>query len=341
MLRDSSEDFSLTTEGRKKVASQLMGMIMESNLHVKLQGKKQLRFLKQIYPITNKNLIPQFFRIPLISRLNLSNLQMDELIDKIIDISEYQFVLDIPEKIFQDLKWTLKQKENLTIRELLVLKIMGCENIVSPQILYKLYTTIKDKFEHIQELLDFIILLYPGTFKDYRVMLTYVPENLGFVKNEAYTSFQVISCFKRAFGSVDMDLASNVIANTYIKATKYWSLINPFFPTCQEPISGNIIINPPYPLEPLWDNLFNCLRTNMDSIENCILILPKNNMDVKKGFQISNMVQRNPEKAHSIDLAQKFRTRQAVKRTAVMMEFSIFYVGNNLEQFKLYFKHLE
>lgn len=65
---------------------------------------------------------------------------------------------------------------------------------------------------------------------------------------EWYTPPAIIELARQVLGSIDLDPASNLIAQGWIKATRYYTADTPL----QEPWSGRVWLNPPFSDTPAW-----------------------------------------------------------------------------------------
>jgi hypothetical protein len=271
--------------------------------------------------------------------LNL-NENTEEFYQELIRLSAYKFRLDLPFKKFQDLKYSLYlRKENLSIQEAVILKLLGYDEPMSATKLYMYVQKIpemmqSDLFE--SEILDFLILLSPYSFQDVSIMLQTLPKELGLVKNEAYTPPRIIELFRHHFGDIEMDLSSNALSNTGIKAVRYWSEQDPFFDDCLPSLKGNILINPPYPMSRWIDNLLGCIENSLQTISHCLCIFPLEiTYDLQS--QLSSFIQNNSGKASSVVGTNRFYERQALKRYAARLQFQFVYFGKDPQLFERVF----
>ena len=104
--------------------------------------------------------------------------------------------------------------------------------------------------------------------------MTHIANNSG--NQEHYTPVRFIDSAREVMGSIDLDPASNAIANEWIKADTFYTIENQGL---NKEWHGNIWMNPPYnskSLKPLIDKLIS------ENINQAI-VLTNNNTDTKAG----------------------------------------------------------
>jgi hypothetical protein len=328
IVKQSVEDkLILSDSGRKEMCTVILQFLFQAEWT--LFGKKnfvQLRYLNRILPIPSKYVIDQSLsKIPLLKNLN----DCSDICSYIISESQYTFLMDLPHKRVQDTKYQLTIKKSLDIKEALAMKLMGIDILKFPDKFS--FDIRKDIFKmQFSEVLDFLVVCFPSSFIDTSLLTKYVPRDLGFVKNEAYTGYDVCQIWFSCFKVIDFDLSSNCISNLYIKA-KYWSLYDKFFPDCDSmDLSGNVICNPPYPFS--LEKLIANVSKNINKIENMLLILPplsSTNSNILHLFQ-----QEHRSKYYLLDIKGNFYKNVKLNRYASCMRFILFYIGKNVETFK-------
>lgn len=338
-------ELSITKDGRYKIVKSVLRFMLESEYMKNFNNShKQLRFLNRHYPLPYT--ITAFFDCPepipdinnVYADINFNG-DVEEIYQKLIHISAFNFRLDLPFKEFQDLKYSLYMKNNLSIRECLVLKILGYDDPMSATELYKYVQEIPAMLQSElleSEILDFLVILSPYTFQDLSLIIQTLPNDLGFIKNEAYTPPRIIQLFVENFGHIELDLSSNALSNTIIKAVRYWSEQDPFFNDCLHSLKGNILINPPYPLYPWFENLLTCLEKSLETITHCLCIFPQK-LSYEMQTQLSSFVQKYDGKSSSVIATKRFFKRKALKRYAVQLDFQFVYFGKDPQLFKKVF----
>ena len=111
-------------------------------------------------------------------------------------------------------------------------------------------------------------------------MSTHITNNSG--NQEHYTPSRFTDSARKVMGSIDLDPASNFIANSWIKASKIYTIENQGL---DKEWSGNVWMNPPYDsksLKPLVDKIISS-----ESIKSAI-VLCNNNTDTKVGQKLLN-----------------------------------------------------
>jgi 23S rRNA A1618 N6-methylase RlmF len=187
------------------------------------------------------------------------------------------------------------------------------------------------------DLLDFLIVFYPSGFNDYSLLYQYVPEDFGYIKNEAYTGNDLLETWLKlkAFRHFDLDLSSNSVSNIYIRS-RYFSKTNPFFPECNATeLYGNILCNPPYPID-YMKNLFDNIRRNVDKIDNMIIILPTD-VGIESREQVYFFKSQYPHKYAEIKMDGNFKEYTRVRRYAVRYHMTLVYIGRNPVEFETQF----
>lgn len=104
--------------------------------------------------------------------------------------------------------------------------------------------------------------------------MTHIANNSG--NQEHYTPKRFTDSARVVMGSIDLDPASNAVANSWIQANTFYSLENQGL---DKEWTGNVWMNPPYDsksLKPLAAKLFN-------SEVNQAIVLTNNNTDTKVG----------------------------------------------------------
>ena len=226
-----------TKIGRKKLCESMLQLLYQTEWSpLRYEVVQQIRYLNRILPvpahILNDNtiaLIPLKKDIMAFLEKKKSEQEIGEFI---ISESRYTFIMDLPIKQFQDIKTHLQRKKNLNIQEALVLKCLGID-VLHEHFVEKYFFDARSYLDKIfslkfQDLLDFIVVLFPSDFNDTSFIILFTPHDFGFVKNEAYTGNDILFTWFSVFKSFDLDLASNCVSNLYIKA-RYWSAVDQFF----------------------------------------------------------------------------------------------------------------
>jgi hypothetical protein len=248
--------------------------------------------------------------------------------------------MDLPIKQFQDIKTHLQRKKNLNIQEALVLKCLGID-VLHEHFVEKYFFDARSYLDNIfslkfQDLLDFIVVLFPSDFNDTSFIILFTPHDFGFVKNEAYTGNDILFTWFSVFKSFDLDLASNCVSNLYIKA-RYWSAVDQFFPECKNiELFGNILCNPPYPINYL-SALFTNVGRNIKRIHNMLIILPT--LSVDNGNIVKFFTREFSSYCCLESLNRNFSQKVKIKRFASRMQFTLLYIGKNVIKFQDAFCH--
>lgn len=107
--------------------------------------------------------------------------------------------------------------------------------------------------------------------------MLHITNNSG--NQEHYTPARFIDSARVVMGSIDLDPASNIVANEWIKARTFYTKENQGL---DKEWRGNVWMNPPYDsksLKPLIDKLLH------ESIEQAV-VLTNNNTDTKNGQRL-------------------------------------------------------
>ena len=158
--------------------------------------------------------------------------------------------------------------------------------------------------------------------------MSHIVNNSG--NQEHYTPRRFTDSARRVMGSIDLDPASNEVANEWIGASTYYTIENQGL---DKEWSGNVWMNPPYnssSLKPLVDKL---LSENI----NQAIVLTNNNTDTKAGQLLLRW-------ASAICLVQgriRFITQDGVEsKKSPLQGQIIYYKGDNTKMFKQEFsKH--
>ena len=152
--------------------------------------------------------------------------------------------------------------------------------------------------------------------------MTHISNNSG--NQEHYTPVRFIDSAREVMGSIDIDPASNEVANEWIKASTFYTIENQGL---NKEWHGNIWMNPPYnssSLKPLVDKL---LSENI----NQAIVLTNNNTDTKAGQLLLRW-------ASAICLVQgriRFITQDGVEsKKSPLQGQIIYYKGSNTGNFK-------
>ena len=157
--------------------------------------------------------------------------------------------------------------------------------------------------------------------------MTHIANNSG--NQEHYTPRRFTDSARIVMGSIDLDPASNEVANSWIQADTFYSLENQGL---DKEWTGNIWMNPPYDsksLKPLAAKLFN------SDISQAI-VLTNNNTDTKVGQEFLQW-------ASAICLIAgrvKFMKPDGTENKTPLQGQIIYYKGKDTQMFKQEFsKH--
>lgn len=157
--------------------------------------------------------------------------------------------------------------------------------------------------------------------------MTHISNNSG--NQEHYTPIRFTDSARIVMGSIDLDPASNEVANSWIQAKTFYSIENQGL---DEDWKGNVWMNPPYDsksLRPLADKLFASSITQA-------VVLTNNNTDTKIGQAFLQW-------ADAICLVAgrvKFMKPDGTENKTPLQGQIIYYKGVNIELFKQEFsKH--
>ena len=157
--------------------------------------------------------------------------------------------------------------------------------------------------------------------------MSHISNNSG--NQEHYTPKRFTDSARLVMGSIDLDPASNEIANSWIGAALIFTIEKQGL---NEDWSGNVWMNPPYDsnsLKPLVDKL-------VSSGINQAVVLTNNNTDTKVGQQLLNF-------ASAICLVAgrvKFMKPDGTENKTPLQGQIIYYKGDNTQMFKQEFsKH--
>lgn len=152
--------------------------------------------------------------------------------------------------------------------------------------------------------------------------MSHIKNNSG--NQEHYTPRRFTDSARYVMGSIDLDPASNEIANEWIDASTYYTIENQGL---DKEWSGNVWMNPPYnssSLKPLVDKL---LSENI----NQAIVLTNNNTDTRAGQLLLRW-------ASAICLVQgriRFITQDGVEsKKSPLQGQIIYYKGSNTGNFK-------
>ena len=157
--------------------------------------------------------------------------------------------------------------------------------------------------------------------------MLHITNNSG--NQEHYTPVRFTDSARVVMGSIDLDPASNIVANEWIKASTFYTKENQGL---DKEWRGNVWMNPPYDsksLKPLIDKLLH------ESIEQAV-VLTNNNTDTKNG-------QRLLQWASAICLVSgrvRFIKPDGSENKSPLQGQIIYYKGHNVNNFKKEFsKH--
>lgn len=157
--------------------------------------------------------------------------------------------------------------------------------------------------------------------------MTHIVNNSG--NQEHYTPRRFTDSARIVMGGIDLDPASNEVANSWIQAKMFYSIENQGL---DEDWKGNVWMNPPYDsksLKPLADKLFTSNITQA-------VVITNNNTDTKIGQAFLQW-------ADAICLVAgrvKFMKPDGTENKTPLQGQIIYYKGVNIELFKQEFsKH--
>lgn len=157
--------------------------------------------------------------------------------------------------------------------------------------------------------------------------MSHIVNNSG--NQEHYTPKKFTDSARLVMGTIDLDPASNLFANSWIKAEKIFTLDNQGL---SETWQGNVWMNPPYDsknLKPLVDKLLS------EDVQQAV-VLTNNNTDTKVGQQLLGF-------ASAICLVAgrvKFMKPDGTENKTPLQGQIIYYKGGNIQMFKQEFsKH--
>jgi hypothetical protein len=341
LVRNGSDKKRFTTEGREKVCRSLLEWMMccDSNF-LEYCNVPQLNYLNRVLPVPlnidrvrnmSVSVIPEIDD-SFVSHMNSLDLDLAGFQKFVIKKSQYRFLMDLPFKRIQDQKIMLRQKSRLSIRDALFLKVIGVD-VFSSKYDFDLFDILMQiQVLTISEIFDLLVVMHPGDFLDLAVIYQCVPKNFGFIGNEAYTPEDLIEKWISCFGSFDYDLSGNVLTNLYIRA-RFFSEHEPFFPSARDDFSGNVLVNPPYPVSVSLKTLFDRITEKLDRIDNMLLILP---MDMGLDLQavVFEFQDRFPDNIHTLMVKDTFYKYSAVPRKASHTKFVLHYIGKNKAKFR-------
>lgn len=151
--------------------------------------------------------------------------------------------------------------------------------------------------------------------------MTHISNNSG--NQEHYTPRRFTDSARIVMGSIDLDPASNEVANSWIQAETFYSIQNQGL---DEDWKGNVWMNPPYDsksLKPLANKLFTSNVTQA-------VVLTNNNTDTKIGQAFLQW-------ADAICLVAgrvKFMKPDGTENKTPLQGQIIYYKGNNKVKFK-------
>lgn len=151
--------------------------------------------------------------------------------------------------------------------------------------------------------------------------MSHIVNNSG--NQEHYTPRRFTDSARYVMGSIDLDPASNEVANEWIAASTYYTIENQGL---DKEWSGNVWMNPPFAskiLKPLVDKL---VKSNIEQA----IVLTNNNTDTKVGQELLKW-------ADAICLVAgriKFMKPDGTENKAPLQGQIVYYKGNNQGSFK-------
>jgi hypothetical protein len=135
VITEQNEQFktlALNRKGRSILCRTVLKYLFYSpDINMRIRQFPQIKYLIRILPWTS-DIIPdctdKLAHIPVIEESLISQMETmdsDELYSTLVTLSKYKFSMDIPFNVIQKQKTILKNKKSLTIKDCLILKLLG------------------------------------------------------------------------------------------------------------------------------------------------------------------------------------------------------------------------